>query len=166
MIDVELAIRAKQAPVYVVLNSPFLPRDTHKSSAWSAASFAGQSTAASRQEDSCCLIDARSLARNPLVDPNYGWRNGAVFLVNRPAVGECQAGPAPYFLQTEVANAPGTGSGLTTPVWSGGGPQATEYNATVVVDGTRARTFLLLHLAARLQTTGHTAISSAGNETL
>lgn len=33
MIDVELAIQAKQAPVYVVLNSPFLPRDTHKSSA-------------------------------------------------------------------------------------------------------------------------------------
>lgn len=82
MIDVELAIQAKQAPVYVVLNSPFLPRDTHKSSAWSAASFAGQPTAASRQEDSCCLIDARSLVRNQLVDPNHGWRDSAVFLLN------------------------------------------------------------------------------------
>lgn len=92
--------------------------------------------------------------------------NGAVFPVKRPAVGERQAGSAPSFIQTEVANAPGTGSGLTTPVWSGGGPQATEYDATVVLDGTRARTFLLRRLAARLQTTGHTVISSAGNETL
>lgn len=130
--DVDISC-GKQVPAFLLSRahrfSPDRQTDTdsltHNSPACSAASFARQLAGAFFRELLAAFEYEFACQRPIVVSAVRGGiaRDGAVFVVSLQSV-EAQAVSAPSIVGLELL-APGAGSVLSTPCWSGGGPQGT-----------------------------------------